>query len=64
MSENGGSLKYVYDKSQGSIAKHLSCGGLLHYKFTIQFAGERIYKIGEHLLNYYHLTASFPGQPG
>jgi len=50
MSENGGSLKYVYDKSQGSIAKHLSCGGLLHYKFTIQFAGERIYKIGEHLL--------------
>jgi len=48
MSENGGSLKYVYDTSQGSIAKHLSCGGLLHYKFTIQFAGERIYKIGEH----------------
>ena len=36
------------DKSQGSIAKHLSCYGLLHDKFVIQFAGERIFKIGEH----------------
>jgi len=30
------------DKSQGSVAKDLSCDGLLHYKFIIQFAGERI----------------------
>jgi len=34
----------INDKSQGSIAKHLSCDGLLHYKFIIQFAGERILK--------------------
>jgi len=37
------------DKLQDSTAKHLSCDGLLHYKFIIQFAGERIFKIGEHL---------------
>jgi len=39
----------INDKSEGSTAKHLSCDGLLHYKFIIQFAGERISKIGEHL---------------
>jgi len=39
----------INDKSQDSIAKHLSCDGLLHYKFIIQFAGERIFNIGEHL---------------
>jgi len=38
-----------YDKSQGSTAKHLSYDRLLHYKFIIQFAGERIFKIGERL---------------
>ena len=38
----------IDDKSQGSIAKHLSCDGLLHYKVIIQFAGEEI-KIGEQL---------------
>jgi len=27
----------------------LSCDGLLHYKFIVQFAGERILKIGEHV---------------
>ena len=27
----------------------LSCDELLHYKFIIQFAGKRIFKIGEHL---------------
>ena len=32
------------DKSQGSIAKHLSI-----YKFISQFASERIFRIGEHL---------------
>jgi len=39
----------INDKSQGSTAKHLSCDELLHYKFIIQFAGERIFKISEHL---------------
>jgi len=39
----------INDKSQDSTAKHLSCDGLLHYKFIIQFGGERIFKIGEHL---------------
>jgi len=39
----------INDKSQGSTAKHLRCDGLLHYKFIIQFAGERNFKIGEHL---------------
>jgi len=39
----------INDKSQGSTVKHLSCDGLLDYKFIIQFAGERIFKIGEHL---------------
>jgi len=39
----------INDKSQGSTVKYLSCDGLLHYKFIIQFAGERIFKIGEHL---------------
>jgi len=36
-------IKY---KSQDYTAKHLSCDGLLHYKFIVQFAGERIIKIG------------------
>jgi len=39
----------INDKSQDSTVKHLSCDGLLHYKFIIQFVGERIFKIGEHL---------------
>ena len=39
----------INDKSKGSIAKHLSCDGLRRYKFIIQFAGERIFKISEHL---------------
>ena len=37
----------INDKSQGSIAKHLSCDGLFHYKCIIQFACEGILKIGE-----------------
>ena len=54
----GGNLKYVLfvinDKSQDSTAKLLSYDGLLHYKFIVQFAGERICK------NYGHVdfTAS------
>ena len=39
----------INDKSQGSITKHLGCDILLYYKFIIQFVGERIFKIGEHL---------------
>jgi len=45
MSENW----WQSDKSQGSIAKQLSCDVLLHYKYIIQSTGERIFKIGEHL---------------
>jgi len=37
------------DESQDNIAKHLSCDELLHYKFIIQFAGEKNFKIGEDL---------------
>jgi len=39
----------INDKSQDSTAKHLSCDGLLHYKFITQFAGKKIFLIGEHL---------------
>jgi len=38
------------DKSQGTVAKHLSWDGLLHCRFIIQFAGEIIFEIGEHLV--------------
>ena len=37
----------INDKSQGSVANHLSCDDFLHYKFITQFAVERIFKIGE-----------------
>jgi len=39
----------INDKSQGSIAKNLRCDELLYYTFVIHSAGERIFKIGEHL---------------
>ena len=39
----------INDKSQDSTAKHLSYDGLLHYKFVSDCAGERIFKIREHL---------------
>jgi len=39
----------INDKSQNSTAKHLSYNGLLYYKFITHCAGERIFKIGEHL---------------
>jgi len=41
----------INDKLQGSIAELLSCDKLLHSKLVIHFAGERIFKIGEHLAN-------------
>ena len=37
----------INSKSQDKTDKHLSCGGLLHYKCITKFAGERIFKIGE-----------------
>ena len=50
--KTSGNLKCIAinDKSQGSIAKHLSYDRLLYYKYITQFAGERIFKIGEHLV--------------
>jgi len=39
----------INDKSQGSVAKHLSCNGLLHYIYIFEAAGERIFKIRKHL---------------
>ena len=39
----------INDESEGSIAKHLRNDKLLYYTFIIQSAGERIFKIGEHL---------------
>ena len=36
----------------GSIAKNLRCEELLYYTFIIHSAGERIFKIGEHLAKY------------
>jgi len=39
----------INDKWQGSIAKHLRSDELLHCSFIIQYAGERMFKIGEHL---------------
>jgi len=39
----------INDKSQGSIAKHLTFDGLFHYIYINESAGERIFKIGKHL---------------
>jgi len=39
----------INDKPQGSIAKHLRTDELIYYIFITQSAGERIFKIGEHL---------------
>jgi len=39
----------INDESQGNIAKNLRCNELLYYTFIIHSAGERIFKIGEHL---------------
>jgi len=39
----------INDESQNSIAKNLRCNELLYYIFVIYSAGERIFKIGEHL---------------
>ena len=39
----------INDESQGSITKNLRFGELLYYTFIIHSAGERIFKIDEHL---------------
>ena len=39
----------INDEPQGSIATNLRCDELLYYRFIIHSAGERIFKIGEHL---------------
>jgi len=51
----------INDESQGSIAKNLRCDELLYYTFIIHSAGERIFKIGEHLVNLWaeSLTVSY-----
>ena len=52
----------INDESQDSIAKNLRCDELLYYTFIIHSAGERIFKIGEHLakLRAKSLTVSCP----
>ena len=37
----------INDQSRGTTAKHLSSDWLHHYKFIIQFAGEKKIKIGK-----------------
>ena len=39
----------IYDELQGSIAKNFRRDELLYYTFIVHSAGERIFKIGEHL---------------
>ena len=39
----------IHDELQGSIATNFRCNELFYYTFIIQSAGERIFKIGEHL---------------
>jgi len=52
----------INDESQGSIAKNLKFGELLFYTLIIHSAGERIFKIGEHLakLQAKWLIVSYP----
>jgi len=52
----------INDESQGSIAKNLKCEELLYYTFITHSAGERIFKIGEHLakLRAKSLTVIYP----
>jgi len=51
----------INNESQGSIAKNFRCDGSLYYTFIIYSAGERIFKIGEHLakLRAKSLTVSY-----
>jgi len=51
----------INDESQRSIANNLKRDELLYYTFIIHSAGERIFKIGEHLakLRAKSLTVSY-----
>jgi len=51
----------INDESQRSIAKNLRRDELLYYTYIIHSAGERIFKIGEHLtkLRAKSLTVSY-----
>jgi len=48
----------INDKSQGyyNIAKHLRIDESFYYTFITPSAGERIFKIGEHLANQHPFT--------
>ena len=51
----------INDESQGNIAKNSRRDKLLYYTFITHFAGDRIFKIGEHLakLRAKSLTVSY-----
>jgi len=51
----------MMNHNKGSIAKNLRCNELIYYTFIIHSAGERIFKIGEHLakLRAKSLTVSY-----
>jgi len=51
----------INDESQGSITKNLRFGELLYYAFIIHSAGERNFKIDEHLAKLWakSLTVSY-----
>ena len=51
----------INDESKGNIDKNLICDELLYYTFIANSAGERIFKIGEHLakLRAKSLTVSY-----
>jgi len=55
----------INDESQGNTAKNLRCDKSLYYTFIIHSAGERIFKIGEHLakLRAKSLTVSYTHSP-
>ena len=55
----------INDESEGSIVKNLKFDGLVYYTFIIHSAGERIFKIGEHLakLRAKSLTMSYKLTP-
>ena len=42
----------INDESQGTIAKNLRCDVLFYNTFITHSAGERIFKIGEHLAKF------------
>ena len=42
-------IRITINESQGSIAKNLRCDELFCYTFVTHSAGERNFKIGEHL---------------